>query len=106
VLNSVAKVDNWLLKGLLLNMRLNPSVLQGEKGFWLWYNFMRTWEQKGIDHVQYNCVSTETLRAAQKEPEKYSDVIVRVAGYSARFIDLSKYSQDSIMAREEQSLGA
>jgi len=105
VINSVGKIENQELKGLLLNMRLNASNFEGEKGFWNWYNFMQVWEKLGIDHIQYNCTDSKVLRDAQIEPDKHEDVIVRIAGYSARFIDCTRYMQDSIIARTECSLG-
>ncbi|MFO7962462.1 MAG: glycine radical domain-containing protein [Desulfobacterales bacterium] len=58
----------------------------------------------GLDHVQFNMVSDETLRAAQKGPEKYSEVIVRVAGYSAYFVDISRKTQDNIIKRTVQGI--
>jgi len=105
VINSVGKVDHKELKGLLLNMRLDPNSFEGEKGFWNWYNFMQVWEKMDIDHIQYNCTDTEVLRDAQMEPDKHEDVIVRIAGYSARFIDCTRYMQDCLIARTECSFG-
>lgn len=106
VLNSCSKLDHTELKGNLLNQRLNPQILKDERGFQLWLNYMKTWCELGLDHVQFNTTDTETLRAAQKDPEKYGDVLVRVAGYSARFIDLSTYIQNSIIVRTEQELAS
>jgi len=63
---------------------------------------MNTWYDLNIDHVQFNVVSKAQMTAAQKQPEKNTDLIVRVAGYSARFIDISKYAQDTMIARTEQ----
>jgi benzylsuccinate synthase len=104
VLKSVAKINNKRYKGMLLNQRLDPSIMNSEAGFDLWHAYMKTWHSLGIDHVQFNVVSTEELEEAQKEPEKYTDTIVRVAGYSAKFIDLARYSQDTIIARTEQDI--
>ena len=59
----------------------------------------------GLDHVQFNMIDDETLRAAQKDPEKYQEVIVRVAGYSAHFVDISRKTQDNIIQRTIQGLG-
>ena len=70
----------------------------------LWENYIKTWHDLGIPHVQLNVVDTETLRAAQIEPEKYSELIVRVAGYSAHFVDLTRLLQDSIIARSVQEI--
>jgi formate C-acetyltransferase len=68
-------------------------------------SYLRTWADLGISHIQFNIVDGKTLLAAQKNPESYQDLIVRVAGYSAYFVDLSKGLQDSIIKRTEQSLG-
>jgi pyruvate-formate lyase len=67
---------------------------------------MTSWAQMGLDHIQFNCVSDETLRSAQREPEKYQEVIVRVAGYSAHFVDISRKTQDNIIQRTVQGLTA
>lgn len=105
VLRSVSKIDHVQhVKATLLNQRLNPSQLVGEKGFELWMNYMKTWHDLGIDHVQFNMIDNETLLAAQKEPEKYPELMVRVAGYSAHFVELNKKTQDTIIARTVQTL--
>ncbi len=65
---------------------------------------MKTWDDLGIDHVQINVMDTATLRAAQKNPEKYQNLVVRVSGYNARFVDLAKFVQDAIIERTEHSL--
>jgi benzylsuccinate synthase len=104
VLKSVAKMNNKRYKGMLLNQRLAPEVMNSEAGFELWHSYMKTWHDLGIDHVQFNVVSTDEMRAAQKEPEKHTDTIVRVAGYSAKFVDLARFSQDTIIARTEQDI--
>ncbi|MDY6844057.1 MAG: glycine radical domain-containing protein, partial [Thermodesulfobacteriota bacterium] len=64
----------------------------------------KTWADLGCDHVQFNMVDNETLRAAQKEPEKYTELIVRIAGYSAHFVDMNKKTQDTIIARNVQHI--
>ena len=105
VLRSVSKLDHVRdFKATLLNQRLNPSQLAGEKGVQLFMSYMRTWHDLGIDHIQFNMVDNETLRAAQKEPEKYPELMVRVAGYSAHFVELNKKCQDTIMARSVQEV--
>ncbi|MBI4763588.1 MAG: formate acetyltransferase [Deltaproteobacteria bacterium] len=106
VLKSCGKIDHVTDgRAFLLNQRLSPTQLQGEKGYQLWRAYMKTWADLGIDHVQFNMVSDETLRAAQKDPEKYSEVIVRVAGYSAHFVDISRKTQDNIIQRTIQGIG-
>jgi formate C-acetyltransferase/benzylsuccinate synthase len=105
VLKSCGKIDHVSDgRAFLLNQRLSPTQLAGEKGYQLWKAYIRTWADLGLDHVQFNMVSDETLRAAQKDPEKYSEVIVRVAGYSAHFVDISRKTQDNIIQRTVQGI--
>lgn len=106
VFKSVSKLPTEeITGGVLLNQKVNPQILQTTedktKLIYLIRGFFN--RLKGF-HVQYNVVSRETLRAAQREPEKYSDLIVRVAGYSAFFNVLSKKTQDDIIERTEQTL--
>jgi len=106
VLKSCAKIDHITHgRAFLLNQRLSPTQLAGEKGYQLWKAYVKTWADLGIDHIQFNVVSDETLYAAQRDPEKYSEVIVRVAGYSAHFVDISRKTQDNIIQRTVQGLG-
>ena len=102
VLKSVAKIDSDTQKFNLLNQRLSLPLMRSKHGFDIWHAYMKTWHDLNIDHVQFNCVSNEEMRAAQKEPEKHQDLIVRVAGYSAKFVDVSTYGQNTIIARNEQ----
>ncbi|HLE56298.1 MAG TPA: pyruvate formate lyase family protein, partial [Rhodothermia bacterium] len=105
VLKSCGKFDHVTDgRAFLLNQRLSPTQLQGDKGYALWKAYMKTWADLGLDHVQFNMVSDQTLRAAQKDPEKYSEVIVRVAGYSAHFVDISRKTQDNIIQRTVQGI--
>ena len=104
ILKSVAKAPHKRFKGMLLNQRMSPGIMNSDAGFDLWHAYMKSWHGLGCDHVQFNVVSGEEMRAAQKEPEKHTDTIVRVAGYSAKFIDLATYSQETIIARTEQDL--
>jgi len=102
VLKSVSKVNAATQKAELLNQRLSPSIMRSKQGYNIWLSYMNTWYDLNIDHVQFNVVSKAQMTAAQKQPEKNTDLIVRVAGYSARFIDISKYAQDTMIARTEQ----
>ena len=105
VLRSVSKFDHVKdFRANLLNQRLNPGQFKGDKGFELWSNYMKSWSDLGINHVQFNMVDNETLIAAQKEPEDYPELTVRVAGYSAHFVELNRKCQDSMIARTVQSL--
>ncbi|MBC7338252.1 MAG: glycyl radical protein [Firmicutes bacterium] len=106
VLKSCSKLDAVKCRAILLNQRLSPASLQGEKGWQLFRAYIKTWHDLLVQHVQINVVDTETLKAAQREPEKFPDLVVRVAGYSAYFTQLDKETQDSIIARTEHSLAA
>jgi benzylsuccinate synthase len=86
-------------RAFLLNQRFSPAQMAGEKGYKLWSAYMKTWADLGLDHVQFNMVDDKSLRAAQKDPEKYAELIVRVAGYSAHFVDISRKTQDNIIQR-------
>lgn len=85
----------------LLNIKLSPSVIEGEKGYHDLASFIRAWCDQKHWHLQFNIINRDTLIAAQNEPEKYRNLLVRVAGYSAYFCELSKGLQDEIIARTE-----
>ena len=101
--NSVSRLDHGIASnGTLFNMKFHPSALSGESGIESFIALIRGYfDQKG-SHMQFNVVSRETLRDAQAHPEKYSSLVVRVAGYSALFTTLSKSLQDDIINRTEQ----
>jgi pyruvate formate-lyase/glycerol dehydratase family glycyl radical enzyme len=105
VFKSAAKMDHVRTGGTLLNMKFLPQVLEGEESLAKWAALVRTYFRLGGHHVQFNVVGAETLRAAQADPESHRDLIVRVAGYSDYFCDLSRTLQDEIIARTEQPLG-
>jgi formate C-acetyltransferase len=85
----------------VLNMKLSPQVVAGEDGTKVLAALIRTWCDLKLWHIQFNIVNTATLKAAQKDPEKYRNLLVRVAGYSAYFVDLSTELQDEIIRRTE-----
>jgi benzylsuccinate synthase len=99
VLKSVSKIDHRTHQAILLNQRFTPATFAGEKGKGIFLAYLQAWHDLDIDHVQFNMASTKVLKAAQKEPEKYRDLMVRVAGYSAYFVELDKGVQDHIIAR-------
>jgi formate C-acetyltransferase len=101
VIKSVAKMDQVLAGGTLLNQKFSPSLLEGEEGIDNLAHLVRSYFKLDGHHIQLNVVTAETLRAAQADPEKYRDLIVRVAGYSDYFCDLSKVLQNEIIARTE-----
>lgn len=100
--NSVAKLDHEIASnGTLYNMKFMPSSVAGENGLRNFASVVRSYfDHKGM-HVQFNVVDRETLLDAQKHPENYKDLIVRVAGYSANFVVLAKEVQDDIINRTE-----
>jgi len=100
--NSVAKLDHHIASnGTLFNQKFHPSAMEGESGLRNLVALVRSFfDQKGM-HVQFNVVSREKLLEAQKNPDKYKNLVVRVAGYSAHFISLDKSIQDDIIARTE-----
>lgn len=102
--NSVSKLDHFIASnGTLYNMKFHPSALKGSEGINNFVSLIRAYfDQKG-SHMQFNVVSRDTLLDAQKHPENYKSLVVRVAGYSALFTTLSKSLQDDIIKRTEQS---
>ena len=105
VLKSMGKVDHAeILAGIVLNMRIDPSVFKDGDGDKRLADMIRAFIDQKVYHVQINVVSSDVLRAAQKEPDKYRDLVVKVAGYNAFFTRLSKELQDSIIARTEHKL--
>ncbi|MGD8563821.1 MAG: pyruvate formate lyase family protein, partial [Desulfarculaceae bacterium] len=101
VLKSASKMDQVLTGGTLLNQKFTPQLLEGKRGLENLAALVRTYFKLGGHHIQFNVVKADTLRQAQTEPEKYRDLIVRVAGYSDYFCDLSQVLQDEIIARTE-----
>ncbi|MDR1626918.1 MAG: formate C-acetyltransferase/glycerol dehydratase family glycyl radical enzyme [Spirochaetia bacterium] len=105
VAKSVGKLDNVKVPhGCVLNQRFHPSVFEGEGKIGLFADYMRGFIDLGGWECQYNVITTETLKDAQAHPEKYGDLVVRVAGYSAYFTALEKELQDDIINRTEQIL--
>jgi len=106
VLKSAAKMDHARTGGTLLNQKFNPSLLRTEEGLDKFVQLIRTYFRLDGHHIQFNVVDAATLRAAQEHPEQYRSLIVRVAGYSDYFCDLTKALQDEIIARtEHESFG-
>lgn len=101
--NSVSKLDHYIASnGTLFNQKFHPSALSGREGLEKFVALIRSYfDQKG-SHMQFNVVSRETLLEAQKYPDKYKHLVVRVAGYSALFTTLSRSLQDDIINRTEQ----
>jgi formate C-acetyltransferase len=107
-LTSMARARNRSYRekgGDLINLKFNPANVAGEEGTRRLMQVIRTWSELKHWHVQFNIINRETLLAAQKDPEKYRNLIVRIAGYSAYFVDLSPMQQAEIIARTEEHMG-
>ncbi len=103
VYKSVSKLDHALMSdGIILNLKFHPIAVESEAGIEKFAQAIRTYfiDLKGFE-VQFNIVSAETLENAQKNPERYQNLIVKVAGYSARFVDLEELWQNQLIARME-----
>ena len=103
-MKSAAKIDyRKVVNGSAFNLKFHPSALRGAEGIEDFTNLVRTYFRIGGQQLQVDVVDAETLRAAQERPEEHQDLLVRVAGYSARFVDLSSAMQEEFIARTEQS---
>lgn len=101
-MNSVAKIDQVKMTlGSILNMRIAKSAVNNEQKVRALTATLRTFCEKGGNLVQFNFADNETLRAAQKNPELYKDLLVRVATYSAFFVELGEETQEDIIQRNE-----
>lgn len=105
VLKSVSKLDNTLLSnGTLLNVKFTPSTLEGQQGLNKLADFLGAFTRLKLQHIQFNVVNAEQLREAQKRPQDFAGLVVRVAGYSAFFVELSREIQDDIIGRTAHQL--
>jgi len=105
VLKSVGKLDSYLLSnGSLLNQKFHPSALEGEEGLERFVAYLRAFSALKLTHIQFNIISADTLRKAQKNPDQFRSLVVRVAGYSAFFTELDESIQNDIIRRTEHGL--
>lgn len=103
VIKSVAKLDHMKASnGTLLNQKFNPDILKTDEQLEEFMALVRAYFELGGWHIQFNVVAAETLREAQKHPEEFKNLLVRVAGYSAFFVDLDISLQENIIERTEQ----
>ena len=102
VVKSAAKIDHARTGGTLLNQKLMPSLLEDDDSINKLLSLVRSYFRLNGHHIQFNVVETKTLMDAQIHPEDFSDLIVRVAGYSDYFVDIGKELQDEIIARTQQ----
>jgi formate C-acetyltransferase len=103
VLKSASKMDQVKTGGTLLNMKFTPGLLAGDAGIANLRSLVRSYFKLDGHHLQFNVVSADTLREAQAHPAEHRDLIVRVAGYSDYFCDLSEALQDEIIRRTEHA---
>ena len=104
-LNSVLNFDQSKYgNGTLCNMKFHPTALRGEDGLRKLRSIIETYFMEGGMELQLNVVSSDTLRDAQKHPENYKDLVVRVAGFSAYFVEVFKDCQDDLIRRTEMNL--
>ncbi|QQS37690.1 MAG: glycyl radical protein [Ignavibacteriales bacterium] len=101
VLKSAAKIDHLRTGGTLLNQKFTPQLMEDERGIENILHLIRAYFKMDGHHIQFNVVDADTLRKAQKEPENYRDLIVRVAGYSDYFVNLGVELQEEIIRRTE-----
>ena len=104
VLKSASRIDHLKTGGTLLNQKFSPSLLSDETGISKLVSLIRGYFRLNGHHIQFNVVTADTLRDAQKHPEKYRDLIVRVAGYSDYFNDLGEDLQNEIIKRTEHQV--
>ncbi len=93
-----------LVQGTIFNMKMHPGALQTRAGMQKWADLVRTYFDLGGWEIQFNVVSADTLKEAQEHPEEHQDLVVRVVGYSAFFVELDKAVQDDIIARTEHGI--
>lgn len=104
VLKSISKLPNGRFEeGTLLNQRLSPTMLATDEDIDRFVTYLRAMEELGVFHVQFNIVDSKVLKAALAEPEKYKDLLVRVASYTAYYVELDPVTQQDIINRTEQN---
>jgi formate C-acetyltransferase len=101
VIKSVSKIDHARTGGTLLNQKFAPELLADEEGLDKLAHLIRTYFKLDGHHIQFNVVNADTLRDAQKNPEKHRDLLVRVAGYTDYFVNLTEQLQNEIITRTE-----
>ncbi len=88
----------------MLNIKFDPSAVEGQEGLNRLVNYLKTFIDLGLYHVQFNVVKADTLRDAQAHPENYKSLLIRVAGYSAYFVELCRELQEDIIHRTEHKV--
>lgn len=101
---SAAKIDSSKQKANVFNQKLTPASVAGETGLKKFQAYIETSMNLGLDMIQFNIVDSALLKKAQERPQDYQDLVVRVSGYNARFVDLDKFVQDAVMERTQHQL--
>ncbi|MDE3078318.1 MAG: hypothetical protein KGJ86_23080, partial [Chloroflexota bacterium] len=101
VIKSAVKIDQSRYQATLMNMKFHPSALASVEDLHKLSALIQTYFELGGKHIQFNVVTKETLLKAQEQPDDYRDLVVRMAGYSCYFVQLSKAVQDEIIGRME-----
>jgi pyruvate-formate lyase len=101
---SASKIDATKQKANIFNQKLSPSNVAGEKGLQKFYDYVTASMNLGLDMIQFNIVDSKMLKDAQKNPDKYPNLVVRVSGYNAHFNDLDKFVQDAVIERTQHNL--
>lgn len=101
IIKSASKIDHIRTGGTLLNQKFTPEFINTEEGITNVMHLVRSYFKLDGHHIQFNVVKAETLKKAKENPEKYKDLIVRVAGYSDYFVHLTEELQDEIIRRTE-----
>jgi len=101
---SASKIDALKQKANIFNQKLTPSSVEGEAGLRKFQNYIETAMNLGLEMIQFNVVDSAMLREAQKHPEQYQNLVIRVSGYNAHFVDLAKFVQDAVIERTEHAL--
>jgi pyruvate formate-lyase/glycerol dehydratase family glycyl radical enzyme len=101
IIKSASAIDQVRFQSVLMNMKFHPSALERRESLQKLAALIRTYFSRGGKHIQFNVISKETLLEAQKHPENYRDLVVRVAGFSAYFVQLSRQVQEEVIARTE-----
>jgi benzylsuccinate synthase len=101
---SASNIDFEKWKAAIFNQKLNPSSIAGEAGLKKFENYIETAMDEGLDMIQFNVIDKGTLIAAQKNPEKYLNLVVRVSGFNAHFVDLAPFVQNAVIERTEHVL--
>jgi len=101
---SASKIDHRKQKANIFNQKFSPACIEGEAGRAKLKDYITAGMDLGLDMIQFNVVDGKVLREAQKHPENYKDLVVRISGYNANFVDLDKFVQDAVIQRTEHMI--